>query len=615
MSLNKKVLKAGPLEQKRLKKKDSVIWDNNGQWAHPGKVTGIDSPNITMEGIPYPVFAVDAGGNQQLMMPGNNYFFPQPPVIEYPLDEARKGGQPDKLRKSGLPRGKTNKNIQSSINYLMMRNPILYGPSGKNRYLPKAQAGQQLDLGYHPNFSQSPYTSPMTQNQLKKYREKLIEEKPELYRAMSDFKLGVNEPGIEQDYTPEMLLMTAFAPESLFAKKAATSGAKRVAMEAVDAANPIAGMKQLGSNKIIESSKNNSLPFYLKNSKERDAFIEKYMWDKEELAHVTPNSIGPASFARDSRIDFNMDSPIFKQRSLPGKLNKILIDPENEANFYKVNSPIGHFQEGIYQSGKYPNLIIKKSNIFRNMDTFYPHMTPDVYLDEYQKFITQLPHSKGIGRTLKMNTDADYLNELLYGVPGNNTMDFIQKSNEPDIIGKMKFEQYLKRLQGLPDKSFKDLKNNLDLLKSAGATTEHLGNNLMFSPHEKSFGLIDIMPGFSEKPMSNVYLGNSGAGIDIMKPLFSQYGRLENKFGALEKNIPDIKKQYERIADILDFNPNIPKEEIGALRRITEKFGGQTDCPECEEMKKGGWIVGQEYDASEEDLKLLNSLGYKYEML
>jgi len=45
----------------------------------------IDSGNITMEGVDFPVMGTDNLGNSQMMMPGNNYQFPGDSVFEVPM--------------------------------------------------------------------------------------------------------------------------------------------------------------------------------------------------------------------------------------------------------------------------------------------------------------------------------------------------------------------------------------------------------------------------------------------------------------------------------------------------------------------------------------------------
>jgi hypothetical protein len=68
------------------KRKGGVIKDNRGQWAHPGKVTRIASPNITMQGVPYPVLGVGSNGQEQMMYPGQDYNFGGASYVdEYPM--------------------------------------------------------------------------------------------------------------------------------------------------------------------------------------------------------------------------------------------------------------------------------------------------------------------------------------------------------------------------------------------------------------------------------------------------------------------------------------------------------------------------------------------------
>jgi hypothetical protein len=76
-----------------------VIKDNRGQWAHPGKVTQIDSPNITMRDVNYPVLGVGADGQEIMMQPGGDYTFNQAPVTEYPMMQGG-GGFISNLKKA-----------------------------------------------------------------------------------------------------------------------------------------------------------------------------------------------------------------------------------------------------------------------------------------------------------------------------------------------------------------------------------------------------------------------------------------------------------------------------------------------------------------------------------
>jgi hypothetical protein len=77
----------GEIETPSIKKNGGTIKDDRGQWAHPGEITEIGSPNITMQGVNYPVLGVSKQtGEQKMMFPEKNYSFSKTKqVIEYPL--------------------------------------------------------------------------------------------------------------------------------------------------------------------------------------------------------------------------------------------------------------------------------------------------------------------------------------------------------------------------------------------------------------------------------------------------------------------------------------------------------------------------------------------------
>lgn len=77
-------------------KSGAIIEDNRGQWAHPGKITKINSNNITMKGVPYPVYGISNTGDKKLMKSGEDYVFEGESVTEYPLI-AKNGKKLDQL--------------------------------------------------------------------------------------------------------------------------------------------------------------------------------------------------------------------------------------------------------------------------------------------------------------------------------------------------------------------------------------------------------------------------------------------------------------------------------------------------------------------------------------
>jgi hypothetical protein len=66
-------------------KQGGVIKDDMGQWNHPGEITEINSPYITMKGVPYDVLGISDTGDTKLMKPGKNYKFKGKKVTEFPM--------------------------------------------------------------------------------------------------------------------------------------------------------------------------------------------------------------------------------------------------------------------------------------------------------------------------------------------------------------------------------------------------------------------------------------------------------------------------------------------------------------------------------------------------
>ena len=62
-----------------------AIKDDKGQWAHPKKVTQINSNVITMQGVNYPVLGISDTGDIKLMRPNKDYIFNGNKVTEYPI--------------------------------------------------------------------------------------------------------------------------------------------------------------------------------------------------------------------------------------------------------------------------------------------------------------------------------------------------------------------------------------------------------------------------------------------------------------------------------------------------------------------------------------------------
>jgi hypothetical protein len=70
---------------KNISKNGSVIKDDMGQWAHPGEITEINSNDITMQGVDYPVLGVSDTGDTKMMYPDQDYKFDGEKVTEFPM--------------------------------------------------------------------------------------------------------------------------------------------------------------------------------------------------------------------------------------------------------------------------------------------------------------------------------------------------------------------------------------------------------------------------------------------------------------------------------------------------------------------------------------------------
>jgi hypothetical protein len=122
--------------------KGGVIEDNRGQWDHPGEVTKINSPHITMKGVSYPILGISDTGHQQLMMPGHDYSYYGKSVTEYPMI-AEDGTTANKERAERL-----YKQIAPS-SFIDVSNYVNYA-TGKNRdwYAdPRSEEAWKMYLG------------------------------------------------------------------------------------------------------------------------------------------------------------------------------------------------------------------------------------------------------------------------------------------------------------------------------------------------------------------------------------------------------------------------------------------------------------------------------------
>lgn len=72
-------------EEVSKKKNGGIIEDDRGQWAHPGKVTKINSNRITMKDVNQSLLGISDTGDMQLMFPNQEYKFKGKNVTEFPI--------------------------------------------------------------------------------------------------------------------------------------------------------------------------------------------------------------------------------------------------------------------------------------------------------------------------------------------------------------------------------------------------------------------------------------------------------------------------------------------------------------------------------------------------
>jgi hypothetical protein len=97
MGYNKRVLSKAVSELGKAKapaKPKDIITDPAGQWKYPGQETRIPGNDITMKGVPYPVWAQPNVGPGSMMQPNQDYNFPNASYVdETPM--VKNGGEAD----------------------------------------------------------------------------------------------------------------------------------------------------------------------------------------------------------------------------------------------------------------------------------------------------------------------------------------------------------------------------------------------------------------------------------------------------------------------------------------------------------------------------------------
>jgi hypothetical protein len=165
---NSRVLQKATKELTKAKapsKPRDIIYDPRGQWEHPGQNTRIPGGDITMQGVPYPVYAQPNVGQPQMMYPGQDYQFPGADYVdEYP--QMKRGGYTrglvpmPKPSKKGLASKAYSRSLDAT-NKLFTENYLFKKPKDRKRkvfdpnakyYQDGGEYGMPLGAGVSQNF-------------------------------------------------------------------------------------------------------------------------------------------------------------------------------------------------------------------------------------------------------------------------------------------------------------------------------------------------------------------------------------------------------------------------------------------------------------------------------
>ena len=165
---NSKVLQKATKELTKAKapsKPKDIIYDPMGQWKYPGQNTRIPGGDITMQGVPYPVYAQPNVGQPQMMYPGQEYMFPEADYVdEYP--QMKRGGYMKGLvpmpkpSKKGLASKAYSRSLDAT-NKLFTESYLFKKPKDKRRkvfdpnakyYASGGEYGMPLGTGVSQNF-------------------------------------------------------------------------------------------------------------------------------------------------------------------------------------------------------------------------------------------------------------------------------------------------------------------------------------------------------------------------------------------------------------------------------------------------------------------------------
>lgn len=231
-----------------------IIEDDRGQLEYPGEITKINSNQITMRGVDYPVLGISDTGDTQMMQPGQDYSYDGSSVTEYPMAQ----------------KGKKIQSKKTTLRYLMNDDDDLKSKSDATKVV-KATAPNKV-VG-SPTRDQGTISVPY---------EKSIREK-----AISNLK-QYDDPVRGLVTAPAVSALNLLRPDRYFENVNSESDIKDAFLNfGLDAAMvaPIAGEFSPYINKTLKSARQ-----YLP---EKGQFINEIKDLKRAIAPTQPTFINP----------------------------------------------------------------------------------------------------------------------------------------------------------------------------------------------------------------------------------------------------------------------------------------------------------------------------------
>lgn len=406
--LNKKVLSKIDLGyyKKRNPYSKDIIYDPKGQWKYPGQNTRIPGENITMQGVPYPVYAQPNVGQPQMMYPDQNYQFPGADYVdEFP--QMKKGGRTKGLismpkpSKKGLMSKKYSRSLDAT-NKLFTENYLFAKPKSKKNKV------------FDPNANYAKGGALLTKEVTCKkcgWQWDAADGGKDittchkcggqgLLHAQNGGDTGSNGETYKYLGRPDSLYKKSLNGKWLISNK--STGNEFVSIEDPKGSRT----KELDKNAVTVSSLNKKRRDHLSKLKKEMDFPKEFinLKDTRKVRATTGEKINPnVDLKADKYNKAIIDNIIKKAKAVGVDPSTMLAIALQETNFGKTDSNLGHVKKG-YKG--YP---------YSYIDFYKQKLNEAKFKDE----LLQIQYYNGLG-TVYPETEEDYHGyemQKIYGVP------------------------------------------------------------------------------------------------------------------------------------------------------------------------------------------------------